>query len=95
MAEDTDLSSQTWADTRNDVNTIDTATFTFSLLRLPNGSASRLALSIMYAGLVTQHPDGDPLTLIDADPASATYHRIVGHWSPCLRSFPDQSRANP
>ncbi len=57
VAEDTGLSPAQWADTRNDVNLIDTVRVTSTLTRLP---------------------DGDVLTLLDADDRSRTFDRIVG-----------------
>ena len=77
-AEDTGLSAERWADTRNNVNVIDTSTFTSSLVRLPDGQASRLALSKKYAAVATTSPDGDLLTLVDSKRSSSTYRRIVG-----------------
>jgi len=78
VAEDTGLSADQWADTRNDVNIIDTSTFTSSLVRLPDGQAGRLALSERYAAVATIHPDGDTLTLLDVKRSSSTYRRVVG-----------------
>lgn len=77
-AEDTGLTPEQWADTRNDVNVIDTSTFTSRLVRLPDGVASRLALSKRYAAVATTHPDGDVLTLLDSRSSSPTARRIVG-----------------
>lgn len=78
VAENTGLAAADWADTRNHVNLIDTVTFSSRLLRLPDGQNSRLAMSASYAGVSTVHPDGDTLTLLDADRDSRTYGRIVG-----------------
>ena len=78
VAEDTGLAPQDWADTRNDVNIIDTATFRSSLVRLPDGLTSQLALSARYGAVSTTSPDGDALTLLDTDRRSATYRRVVG-----------------
>ncbi len=78
VAEDTGLAPTDWADTRNDVNIIDTTTFTSVLVRLPDGLASRFALSKRYGAASTIHPDGDVLTLVDTKRGSATYRRIVG-----------------
>ncbi len=78
VAEDTGLSPSEWADTRNDVNLVDTVAFTSRLVRMPDGLAGRLAMSDRYAALSTISPDGDALTLMDAAPASPTYGRIVG-----------------
>ncbi|HEY5822655.1 MAG TPA: hypothetical protein VIT20_11805 [Propionibacteriaceae bacterium] len=77
-AEDTGLSAADWADTRNNVNVIDTSTFTSALVRLPDGSASRFALSKPYGAVSTIHPDGDALTLVDTQRGSPTYRRVVG-----------------
>ena len=78
VAEDTGLSPQDWADTRNDVNVIDTTTFRSSLVRLPDGLASQFALSARYGAVSTISPDGDALTLVDTNRRSPTYQRIVG-----------------
>ncbi|MDQ2795743.1 MAG: lactonase family protein, partial [Actinomycetota bacterium] len=66
VAEDTGLAPAQWADTRNDVNLIDTVRFTSKLTRLPDGIAGRLAISSRYAAVTTTSPDGDVLTLLDA-----------------------------
>lgn len=78
VAEDTGLAPAAWADTRNNVSTIDTSSFRSSLVRLPDGVASRFALSSRYGAVSTIHPDGDALTLLDTRHGSATYRRIVG-----------------
>lgn len=78
VAENTGLAPADWADTRNHVNLIDTVTFKSRLVRLPDGQNSRLAISDAYAGVSSVHPDGDTLTLLDADRDSKTYGRIVG-----------------
>ncbi|MFT4166166.1 MAG: hypothetical protein QM650_13085 [Microlunatus sp.] len=78
VAEDTGLAAADWADTRNHVNLIDTVTFKSRLVRLPDGQNSRLAISEAYAGVSSVHPDGDVLSLLDADRDSKTYGRIVG-----------------
>lgn len=78
VTEDTGLAASDWVDTRNDLSLIDTKKFTSALVRLPDGIASRVALSKRYAAVSTQHPDGDVLTLVDAAPGSAAYRRIVG-----------------
>lgn len=77
-AEDTALAPADWADTRNNVNIIDTTTFRSALVRLPDGVASRLALSARYGAVSTVHPDGDVLTLLDTKRGSPTYRRVVG-----------------
>ena len=60
------------------MNIIDTTTFRSSLVRLPDGLASRIALSPRYAAASTISPDGDALTLVDTNRRSPTYKRIVG-----------------
>ena len=77
-AEDTRLTPAQWADTRNDVNVIDTSSFTSRLVRLPDGLAGRLALSKQYAAVATIHPDGDVLTLLDSRSSSKNARRVVG-----------------
>ncbi len=78
VAENTGLTPEQWADTRNDVDIIDSVGFTSRLVRLPDGVISRLAISDTYAAVSTIHPDGDVLTLLDASAGSAGYGRIVG-----------------
>lgn len=77
-AEDTGLAAEAWADTRNNVSIIDTTTFRSSLVRLPDGLASRIALSPRYGAASTISPDGDALTLVDTNRRSPTYKRVVG-----------------
>ena len=78
VAEDTGLPASAWQDTRNDVSITDSMTLRTMLVRLPDGNPSRFALSRTYGAVATQHPDGDTVTLLDTDPASGTYRRIVG-----------------
>ena len=78
VAQNTGLSAADWADTRNDVSIIDTVTFNSRLVRLPDGQNSRLAMSAPYAAVATVNPEGDTLTLLDAERDSRTYRRIVG-----------------
>ena len=67
-----------WATARNDVSIVDSATYDTRLVRVPDGKVSRLAISSTYAAVSTIHPEGDALTLLDADRDSATFGRIVG-----------------
>lgn len=78
VSEDTGLAATDWADTRNDISITDSTTLRTALVRLPDGNPSRLALSRTYGAVALQHPDGDTVTLVDTDPASITYRRIVG-----------------
>lgn len=76
--EDTGLTPEQWADTRNVVHVLDTARSRSTLTRLPDGIAGRLALSTRYAVVTTISPEGDVTTLVDSNPRSATYRRVVG-----------------
>ncbi|MCA2211614.1 hypothetical protein [Jidongwangia harbinensis] len=78
VAEDTGLAPEQWAEQRNHVHTLDTSTARSGLTKLPDGLPGRLALSARYAAVTTASPQGDVTTLIDADPRSATYRRVVG-----------------
>jgi hypothetical protein len=77
-SEDTGLAPEQWADTRNVAHVLDTSTSRSTLTRLPDGVAGRLALSARYAAVTTLSPEGDVTTLLDADPRSASYRRVVG-----------------
>ncbi len=77
-AEDTGLVAAEWAATRNDVSVVDPAAATSVLRRIPDGLTSRLALSSTVAAASTIGGEGDTHSLIDADPRSATYQRLVG-----------------
>ncbi|HLL69239.1 MAG TPA: hypothetical protein VK453_26525 [Micromonosporaceae bacterium] len=77
-AEDTGLAPAQWADQRNHVHVLDTSTASSTLTKLPDGLPGRLALSPRYAAVTTVSPQGDTTTLIDADPRSPTYRRVVG-----------------
>jgi len=85
-SESTGLAPEQWADTRNVVHVLDTAAARSTLTRLPDGLAGRLALSSRYAAVTTLSPEGDVTTLVDADPRSATYRRVVG--TVALRPLP-------
>lgn len=78
VTENPAVTPENWADTRNNVSLIDSVTYKSRLVRLPDGQASRLAMSSAYAAVSTIHPDGDVLTLLDANRDSKTYGRIVG-----------------
>lgn len=77
-SEDTGLTPRQWVNTRNDVVVVDTKTFRSRLTRLPDGLAGRLALSPRFAAVTTLSPQGDVTTLVDSQPDSANYRRIVG-----------------
>jgi hypothetical protein len=57
-SENTGLAPEQWADTRNVVHVLDTATSRSTLTRLPDGVAGRLALSSRYAAVTTLSPEG-------------------------------------
>jgi YVTN family beta-propeller protein len=76
--EDTGLAPTQWAEQRNHVHVLDTSAARSSLTKLPDGLPGRVALSTRYAAVTTLSPQGDVTTLIDADPRSATYRRVVG-----------------
>jgi hypothetical protein len=78
-SENTGLAPEQWADNRNVVHVLDTAASRSALTRLPDGVAGRLALSSRYAAVTTLSPEGDVTTLLDSDPRSATYRRVVGN----------------
>lgn len=78
VGEDTGLAPERWADSRNHVHVLDTAAGRSTLTKLPDGLTGRLALSARYAAVTTQSPQGDTTTLVDADPRSRTYRRVVG-----------------
>ena len=67
-----------WATARNDVSIIDSVSYDTRLVRVPDGKVSKLAISSTYAAVSTIHPEGDALTLLDADRGSPTFGRIVG-----------------
>jgi YVTN family beta-propeller protein len=78
VAENTGLKPEQWADTRNAVHVLDTIIGRSTLTRLPDGINGRLALSRRYAAVTTLGADGDVTTLVDADPRSRMYRRVVG-----------------
>ena len=67
-----------WADTPQDIHVLNLQTLEAHRFRLGHGIVPRFALSKAFAIIVTVHPDGDELHLLDVRPPSKTYLKRTG-----------------
>lgn len=85
-----------WREWTNDAYILDVNTETATRVEVGNGLVYRLAESSRYAVYTQYHPDGDFAHFLDTDPASATFHTMVGKVAlPAMSTTPTGEDAAP
>lgn len=72
------VAPEDWASTQVDLHWADLTNDTVKRVPLAKGLVGRGGVSSRYAVYSNVHPDGDYASLVDVDPASASFRQVVG-----------------